>query len=96
MSKTKTRCERCQCKNCKERKKLAEQSIEMMLKWEVHKIIMDTLYPKEKNELSEPKTFNEIYKKKPSKKMVNCKGCYYKIMPFNKTGYCYRCRRKKR
>ena len=31
--------------------------------------------------------------KKPSEKMVKCKGCYHKIMPYNVTGYCYRCRR---
>lgn len=31
--------------------------------------------------------------KKPSQPMKKCKGCHYKIMPYNKTGYCYRCRR---
>lgn len=31
--------------------------------------------------------------KKPSQKMKQCKGCYHKVMPNNKTGYCYRCKR---
>lgn len=25
--------------------------------------------------------------------MKKCKGCCYKVMPNNKTGYCYRCKR---
>ena len=30
-----------------------------------------------------------------SQKMKMCKVCCHKIMPYNKTGYCYRCKRGK-
>jgi hypothetical protein len=36
-----------------------------------------------------------VIKRKPAIKMPRCKGCFYKVMPNNKNGYCYRCRRGK-
>ena len=41
-----------------------------------------------------PHCLKKIVKKKATP-MKRCLGCYYKIMPYNKTGYCYRCRRGK-
>jgi len=40
-------------------------------------------------------TYLEPKRNRNPQKMKKCKGCYHKINPDNKTGYCYRCRRGK-